>query len=114
MAIVYKILSRQEWDEALREGEFRGSAVDRRDGFIHFSAAHQVKETARRHFAGQSGLVLVAFDEGVLASGLRWEASRGGDLFPHVYGTIDPRAALHVDELPLEKGGHVFPESLGA
>jgi uncharacterized protein (DUF952 family) len=114
MAIVYKILSRDEWDAALREGAFTGSAVDRRDGFIHLSAVHQLRETARRHFAGKSDLLLVAFDEGVLMPNLKWEASRGGDLFPHVYGTIDPWAALSVEDLPLRGGGHVFPEGLGA
>jgi uncharacterized protein (DUF952 family) len=113
MAIVYKILRQDEWDAALRDGVFSGSAVDRRDGFIHLSAAHQVKETARRHFAGQRGLFLVAFDEGVLAPNLKWEASRGGDLFPHVFGMIDPWSALSVADLPLDNGAHVFPEGVG-
>jgi uncharacterized protein (DUF952 family) len=113
MTIVYKILRKDEWDAALRDGVFSGSAVDLRDGFIHFSATHQVRETARRHFAGQEGLLLVAFDEGVLAPNLKWEVSRGGDLFPHVYGTIDPWSALEVADLPLKKGVHVFPEGMG-
>ncbi len=112
MAIVYKILRREEWEEALREGALSGSSVDRRDGFIHLSAAHQVRETSSRYFAGQGDLLLVAFDEGVLAPNLKWEASRGGDLFPHVYGTIDPWSALSVTDLPLKNGRHVFPEGL--
>ena len=112
MAVVYKILRRDEWDKALKEGVFPGSAVDRRDGFIHLSTVRQLRETARRHFAGQNGLVLVGFDEGVLAPSLKWEPSRGGDLFPHVYGDIDPWGALSVNDLPLREGEHVFPEGL--
>ena len=112
MVIVYKIVRKDEWDAALRDGVFSGSAVDRGDGFIHLSADHQVRETASRHFAGQHGLLLVAFDESVLAPKLRWEASRGGDLFPHVYGTIDPWSTLSVADLPVDNGTHVFPEGV--
>ena len=108
MRFLYKILDRAQWHAAEAKGVFEGSAVDLKDGFIHLSAAHQVRETAARHFAGQHGLVLVAFAEDGL-TGLKWEASRGGDLFPHVYGTIATRLAASVDPLPLENGVHRFP-----
>lgn len=92
-------------------GVFSGSAVDHADGFIHLSAAHQVRETARRHFAGGEGLVLVAFP-GESLKGLKWEASRGGDLFPHVHGMIPASAALWVRPLPFEQGIHLFPDGI--
>ncbi|WP_373502137.1 DUF952 domain-containing protein [Aestuariivirga sp.] len=113
MRILFKILDAGEWSEAVACGQFDGSAVDLKDGFIHLSAAHQVRETAARHFAGRDGLVLVAFAEHDLA-GLTWEASRGGDLFPHVYGAIPTRAAMWVKPLPLENGVHRFPGEAGA
>jgi uncharacterized protein (DUF952 family) len=108
MRFLYKILGSTQWREAEAKGVFEGSAVDLKDGFIHLSAAHQLRETAARHFAGQADLVLVAFAEGDL-SDLRWEPSRGGDLFPHVYGTIATQLAASVDPLPLENGQHRFP-----
>ena len=108
MRILYKILTRAEWDLACAAGAFAGSAVDLADGFIHLSAAHQVRETAARHFAGREGLVLVAFPEDRLA-GLRWEPSRGGDLFPHVHGAMPTAAAAWVKPLPLVDGAHRFP-----
>jgi uncharacterized protein (DUF952 family) len=89
---------------------FAGSAVDRADGFIHLSAREQVEETARRHFAGQTGLVLVEIDPDQLAGAVRWEPSRGGALFHHVHGDLPVRAAIRVTELPLgESGEHRFP-----
>ena len=108
MRILYKILTADEWRNAEAKGRFEGSAVDLRDGFIHLSTAHQMRETATRHFAGQHDLLLVGFRETELP-GLRWEASRGGDLFPHVYGSIPTRLAASVDPLPLENGVHRFP-----
>jgi len=108
MRILYKILTADEWRNAEAKGRFEGSAVDLRDGFIHLSTAHQMRETAARHFAGQHDLLLVGFRETELP-GLRWEASRGGDLFPHVYGSIATRLAVSVDPLPLEDGAHRFP-----
>jgi len=110
MALIYKICPARAWKEAEDEGEFRGSEADRRDGFIHLSAAHQVRETARRHFAGQDGLVLVAFSAEDLGQSLKWEASRGGDLFPHVYGVLPVARAKWVEPLPQGGAGHVFPE----
>jgi uncharacterized protein (DUF952 family) len=98
------------WREAERTGVFRGSEVDRRDGFIHFSTAAQVAETAAKHFAGQVDLLLVRVDAAKLSDGLRWEPSRGGALFPHLYGDLDPRSVTRVDPLPLRSDGrHVFP-----
>src|SRR5262245_46823920 len=89
MTVIYKICDREEWEKALIDGAFLGSAVDLRDGFIHFSAAPQLRETARRHFAGRSDLVLIAVEADTLGQGLRWEKSRGGDVFPHLYGALD-------------------------
>lgn len=111
MKIVYKVLSAPEWRAAVAAGVFSGSAADRRDGFIHLSAASQLAGTAARHFAGQADLLLIGFREGDLA-GLRWEPSRGGELFPHVYGDIPTRLAASVQALPLEHGAHRFPEGL--
>ena len=108
MPILYKILPAAEWRDAMARGVFEGSAVDHKDGFIHLSAAHQVVETAARHFAGQDGLLLVGFREADLPN-QRWEPSRGGALFPHVYGAIDTALAVSVDALPLENGVHRFP-----
>lgn len=108
MRILYKIIAGAEWHEAVARGVFEGSAVDLRDGFIHLSTAQQMRETAARHFAGQDGLVLVGFRETELPN-LKWEPSRGGDLFPHVHGPIDPALARSLDPLPLENGVHRFP-----
>lgn len=108
MRILFKILTESGWAEAVAAGTYQGSDADRRDGFIHLSAGHQLRQTAARHFAGQGGLVLVAFVETSLDN-LKWEASRGGDLFPHVYGSIPSRAALWVKPLPFADSAHVFP-----
>lgn len=113
MRILFKILTASDWAGAVADGHCRGSAVDHRDGFIHLSAAHQVRGTAARHFAGQAGLVLAAFAEKDLAN-LKWEASRGGDLFPHVYGTIPANLALWVRPLALVDGEHVFPAEVSS
>ena len=110
--MIYKICTETEWADAEANGEFTGSAVDLADGFIHFSTKEQVSETARRHFAGQPGLVLVAVDPEVLGDALKWEPSRGGDLFPHLYDVLSADAATSVAPLPLDEGGaHRFPES---
>jgi uncharacterized protein (DUF952 family) len=111
MQLLYKIMTADEWALTERSGVFEGSAVDHHDGFIHLSAHHQVRETAARHFAGQDGLVLVAFGADFLA-GLKWEPSRGGDLFPHVYGAIPAAAARWAKPLPLVSGAHRFPDEV--
>jgi uncharacterized protein (DUF952 family) len=109
MAIIYKICPADLWREAEAAGVFRGSPVDLADGFIHFSTAAQAGETVARHFAGQRGLLLIAFDDSVIGD-VRYEPSRGGQLFPHLYGPLDPRRALWVKPLPVGADGkHEFP-----
>jgi uncharacterized protein (DUF952 family) len=107
---IYKISPAALWREAQRSGEFTGAPVDLADGFIHFSTAAQVAETAARHFAGVSHLVLAAIDAAALGSALRYEASRGGALFPHLYGALPMTAVRWVKPLPLGANGHEFPE----
>lgn len=112
-AIVYKLVTRAAWQQAEVLGRFTGSPVDLADGYIHCSTAAQVRETAAKHFAGQSDLLLVAVDAGAVAGLLRWEPSRGGALFPHVYGALPLSAVRTVSPLPLDAAGrHVFPASL--
>ena len=105
MTRIYKILSRAEWDAALAKGLFEGSAVDLADGFIHFSSARQAQETARRYFADQTDLLLVAFDADSLGEALKWEASRGGDLFPHLYAALPTALAVETRALALDGDG---------
>ncbi|HEY3950544.1 DUF952 domain-containing protein [Phenylobacterium sp.] len=105
MSRIYKILSRAEWTAAEAAGRFEGSAVDRKDGFIHFSTAAQAGETARRHFAGQADLVVLALEAEDLGGALRWEPSRGGDLFPHLYGVLDTGLVRAVTAAPLGADG---------
>ena len=110
-ATIYKICDSALWREAERAGVFAGAPVDHADGFIHFSTADQVAETAARHFAGRGDLLLVAADAAALGSALRYEPSRGGQLFPHLYGTLPLSAVRWVRPLPLGAGAkHVFPE----
>jgi len=105
MSRIYKILSRAEWAQAQAAGRFEGSAVDLADGFIHFSTAAQAQETARRHFAGQAGLVVLEIEGDDLGPALKYEPSRGGDLFPHLYGLLDVAHVLAVTEAPLDADG---------
>lgn len=100
MLPIYKICCAEEWMEAVRRGLFMGSDVDRRDGFIHFSTRAQVAETVAKHFAGRIRLVLVMVDADKLGAALKWEPSRGGALFPHLYGPLDVAAAVWVTALP--------------
>ena len=109
MTLIYKICPRALWREAERDRVFRGAPVDRADGYIHFSTAEQVRETAARHFAGQTDLLLVAVEAEALGPALKWEPSRGGALFPHLYGALPLDAVRRVEELPLGRDGHVFP-----
>ena len=110
---IYKITPRADWSAAVEAGTFKGAPVDLADGFIHFSTAAQVQETAARHFRGQSGLILVAIDTAALGASLKWEPSRGGDLFPHFYGELDISHARAVYDLPLGADGvPVIPEDL--
>jgi uncharacterized protein (DUF952 family) len=104
---IYKILSRAEWAAALAAGRFGGSAVDLADGFIHFSTAEQAEETARRHFAGETDLWLLSVRSERLGPALRWEPSRGGALFPHLYGPLE--CALVEFARPIEPGADGAP-----
>lgn len=113
LATIYKICPAGLWQAAVAAGVFAGSELDRADGYIHFSTASQVADTLARHFAGVAGLVLAALDETKLLPPVRYEAARGGALFPHLYGTFDPRRALWVKPLTLRADGrHVLPELL--
>jgi|SRR5687767_7383897 len=96
---IYKILPRVLWDEAVTKGSFDGSPVDIADGFIHFSTAAQAPETAAKHFQGMKDLLLVAVEADDLGEALKWERSRGGDLFPHLYATLPVTRALTVQPL---------------
>lgn len=108
---IYKICDAAAWHAAERVGEFTGAPVDLADGYIHFSAADQVAETAAKHFAGERDLVLVAVDADALGPALKWEPSRGGALFPHLYGTLPLTAVRWTKPLPLGPDGrHVFPK----
>ena len=98
---IYKILPRAEWTAAHEVRRFEGSAIDRQDGFIHFSTAVQAQETARRHFAGQRDLVVLEVEADDLGAALRWEASRGGALFPHLYGPLEASLVRYVTDAPL-------------
>ena len=110
MSTVYKIIPAALWHEAKRQGVFRGSPVDIQDGFIHFSSAEQAPETAAKHFAGERDLVLLRVDAGRLGGRLKWEPSRGGALFPHLYGDLELAAVIHIEPLPLSADGrHQFP-----
>lgn len=113
--IIYKIVPRALWHEAEAAGRFEGAPVDRGDGFIHFSTAAQVAETAGKHFAGQDDLLIVAVRTDALdPDALRWEPSRGGALFPHLYGPLGLGAVVAVRPLPLGADGrHVFPDLEG-
>lgn len=111
MPTIYKLCPVSAWSEAERQGVYRGNADDSRDGFIHFSTAIQVAGTATKHFAGQSGLLLIAIDADELGEALKWEPSRGGELFPHFYGELDPARALQVFEFTLRSdGSHALSE----
>jgi uncharacterized protein (DUF952 family) len=99
LTLIFKILARADWERAVSSGRFEGSAADVADGFIHFSAADQVAETAARHFAGQSDLVIVSVEADALGAALRWEPSRGGALFPHLYGALDVTRVVSVDAM---------------
>lgn len=114
-APIYKIVSRAEWAVAEASGTFKGAAIDLTDGYIHFSTAAQARETAARHFKGEADLLLVAVDTKGLGNALKWEPSRGGDLFPHLFAPLSLKAVLRVDPLPLDENGtHVFPAMEGA
>jgi uncharacterized protein (DUF952 family) len=108
---IYKICGRTEWHAAETAGLFRGSAIDARDGFIHFSTGAQLGETAAKHFAGASDLVLIAVNGDALGVSLKWEPSRGGDRFPHLYGALPLTAVRWARPLANEVDGQrAMPE----
>ncbi len=110
--LVYKILRRPEWDAFRSNGETKGAPVDLADGYIHLSTASQVTETAAKHFRGESDLVLVALDPAALGEALRWEPSRRGELFPHLYRPLRAGDVVWDKSLPLGAAGHIFPEGV--
>jgi uncharacterized protein (DUF952 family) len=108
---IYKICPASAWREAERQGVYRGSADDIRDGFIHFSLPSQLAETARKHFLGRTGLFLIEVDADALGDALRWERSRHDELFPHLYGDLDLGAVTAVLDIHARSdGSHDLPE----
>ena len=110
--LIYKIFRRPEWDAFRASGRTLGAPVDLADGYIHFSTAQQVVETAAKHFAQTPDLVLVAFDADTLGPALKWEPSRAGALFPHLYRPLDLAEVVWDRSLPMGASGHIFPEGL--
>lgn len=102
---VFKVCLRSEWTAAVDAGRYQGSPDDARDGYIHLSTAGQLPGTVRKYFAGMPDLLVIAFDPARLGDALRWEPSRGGELFPHFYGSLDPSLALWLREAPLGPDG---------
>lgn len=111
-SLIYHMCRRDEWAAAQRTGIYRGSSQDAADGFIHFSTATQIVASAAKHRAGQSDLMLIEVEAAKLGPALRWEASRGGKLFPHLYGPLPIGSVKRMAELPLEDGRHRFPWGL--
>ncbi len=106
MTLIFKVCGRQEWRAAALADAYAGSPDDARDGFIHFSTASQLPGTLVKHYAGRDDLLLIAVDGDALGATLKWEASRGGDLFPHLYGALPLSAVLWTKELPFDGSGH--------
>jgi uncharacterized protein (DUF952 family) len=114
---IYRVLDESELRKFREVGAFRGTPDDARDGFIHLSAAHQLAGTLAKHYTGRTDLMLVALDQAALealpGAPLRWEASRGGDLFPHLYGTLPWRAVVEVFPITRDAAGqHVIPPAV--
>lgn len=112
--LIYKVVSRSAWEAAIASGTFTGAEIDLADGYIHFSSGAQLAETLRLHFAGQEDLVLVAVDTDSLGDRLKWEASRGGALFPHLYSPLGVEKAVSVHALELRDGVHVLPDGIAS
>jgi len=108
--LIFKILRADEWAALKARGQTPGAPVDLADGYVHFSTAEQAPETAARHFAGAEGLVLLALEADTLGPALKWEPSRGGALFPHLYGPLRLADVVWQVDLPLLGGAHRFPE----
>jgi len=111
--LIYHMCLREAWRAALGSGRYEGFGDDIRDGFLHFSTAGQVAESAARHRAGVDGLLLIGVDPASLGPALKWEPSRGGQLFPHLYGALDTALAVRVADLTLgDDGRHRFPADI--
>ncbi|THH37115.1 DUF952 domain-containing protein [Aliishimia ponticola] len=110
--MIYKIFRADEWAALQAKGETDGAPIDVADGYVHFSTATQVAETAAKHFAGADDLYLLSVDESTLGNALKWEVSRGGAKFPHLYRKLTIADVVAVHRLPLVDGAHVFPENL--
>ncbi len=110
--LIYKIFKAPEWSALQALGETLGAPIDLADGFVHFSTAEQAGETAAKHFAGQQGLVLLALDGEALGAALKWEVSRGGAKFPHLYRALRLEEVLWCKPLPLIDGVHQFPDDM--
>jgi len=107
--LIYKIFRAAEWESLQDQGVTQGAPIDLEDGFIHFSTAEQARETAAKHFAGEDALILAAVDAGALGADLKWEVSRGGALFPHLYKSLRIKDVVWHKPLPLVGGVHEFP-----
>ena len=110
--LIYKIFRAPEWQELADQGETLGAPVDIADGYIHFSTAEQARETAAKHFAGAGDLILAGLDSETLGAALKWEPSRGGALFPHLYRALTLADVLWSRPLPLGPAGHIFPDEI--
>ena len=108
MTLIFKIVPRAMWQEAQAAGVFKGAPVDLADGYIHFSTADQARETAAKHFSGQDDLLLAAFESEAFGEALKWEPSRGGALFPHLYRALRAADVRFTYDLPLRDGAHDF------
>jgi len=106
--VIYKVVTLAQWRAAQAAGVFEGAPIDLADGYIHFSTGVQLAETLAKHFAGQTELLLVSVEGDGLGDALRWEVSRGGQLFPHLYGTLPTGSTLAVREIPVADGRHVL------
>ncbi|GAA6206960.1 DUF952 domain-containing protein [Cognatishimia sp. WU-CL00825] len=110
--LIFKIFKADEWAALQAKGETLGAPIDLADGFVHFSTAAQAAETAAKHFAGLDGLWLLALDGDELGDALKWEVSRGGDKFPHLYRAMTLDEVLWAKPLPFENGAHIFPKEM--
>jgi uncharacterized protein (DUF952 family) len=108
---IFHMCQKSLWDDALASGFYEGGALDKQDGFIHFSTAAQVRETAARYLAGVSGLLLIKVDPEMIGDALKWEESRDNLLFPHLYDRLSIKNVVSATELPLgADGAHIFPD----
>ncbi|MCC3303258.1 DUF952 domain-containing protein [Sneathiella sp. HT1-7] len=111
MTVIYHMADKADWQSALETGVYEGTAADKADGFIHFSTRQTVAESAAKHRAGAGNLLLISIDADLLGDDLKWESARGGIMFPHLYGPLDPALVKEVVDLPLGPDNlHIFPE----